>query len=614
VEVTTVPVVDGATPGDDYTAINGATFDANGDPILVATDDDIEIESDETFLVTIVLVDPPTPGCVIGDGEATVTITSDDLPMEVSIDDGTVAEGATADLTVHVTDPVTPYCAVSVTTAAVPPTSASDFTAISGAAFTANDVDTITVEAAQDLDDDDGETFTVTLALTGSSDPRCVIADGQATVTIIDDDGPTDDTAPTVSVNQAAGQDDPTMVEPIMFTVVFSEPVIGFETGDVTLGGTAGATTAVVTDTGDGMTFDVAVSGMTSSGTVIASVGAGRATDAAVNANEASTSIDNTVTYDVDEPDTTAPTVTINQAAGQADPTDTSPVLFTVVFSEPVTGFEASDLLLDGTAGPTSADVTGSGTTYTVAVSGMPGPGTVIVSVPAGAAVDGALNESLASTSTDNVVTYEPDVDMPLTIDVPDDITRGNDPGKAGAVVDFQPATASGGTPPITVTCDRSSGEFFPLGTTTVNCTATDSENGQQDERFVEATVTASFTITVVDTEPPVIADNPDLVRGATSSTGTPVTFPLPAATDNAGTPTVTCAPASGTQFKVGVSTVTCTATDGAGNTASSSFTVTVTSPGSGVPATGSDTAAVLLVAALFLAAGISTRRIARRT
>ena len=58
-------------------------------------------------------------------------------------------------------------------------------------------------------------------------------------------------------------------------------------------------------------------------------VAAGVASDAASNANAASTSTDNTVTFDA-----TPPTVTINQAAGQADPTNASPINFTVVFSE----------------------------------------------------------------------------------------------------------------------------------------------------------------------------------------------------------------------------------------------------------------------------------------
>jgi hypothetical protein len=51
-------------------------------------------------------------------------------------------------------------------------------------------------------------------------------------------------TFPTVTINQAAGQNDPTNASPINFTVVFSTPVTGFATGDVTPSGTAGATTA----------------------------------------------------------------------------------------------------------------------------------------------------------------------------------------------------------------------------------------------------------------------------------------------------------------------------------------------------------------------------------
>ena len=106
--------------------------------------------------------------------------------------------------------------------------------------------------------------------------------------------------------------------------------------------------------------------------------------------------------------DKTQPSVTINQAAGQADPTSASPINFTVTFSETVTGFTASDISFAGsTAGGTlTAAVTGTGPTYNVAVSGMTGTGNVVVSVPAGAATDAAGNASLASTSTDNTVAY----------------------------------------------------------------------------------------------------------------------------------------------------------------------------------------------------------------
>src|SRR5207237_4656873 len=49
--------------------------------------------------------------------------------------------------------------------------------------------------------------------------------------------------------------------------------------------------------------------------------------------------------------DTGAPTVLINQAAGQLDPTNAGPIHFTVVFSEAVEGFTASGVALSGTAG-----------------------------------------------------------------------------------------------------------------------------------------------------------------------------------------------------------------------------------------------------------------------
>jgi hypothetical protein len=97
------------------------------------------------------------------------------------------------------------------------------------------------------------------------------------------------------TINQAANQADPTALTPLNFTVVFSQPVTDFTVDDVTLDGTAGATTKVVT--GSGTTYNVAVSGMTQAGTVIASIAAGVAHDAAGNANDASASMDNSVTY-----------------------------------------------------------------------------------------------------------------------------------------------------------------------------------------------------------------------------------------------------------------------------------------------------------------------------
>ena len=91
---------------------------------------------------------------------------------------------------------------------------------------------------------------------------------------------------------------------------------------------------------------------------------------------------------------------------GQADPAVSSPISFTVIFSEPVSGFDDADITITGTAGAITAAVTGSGTTYTVAVSGITGDGTVIATIAAGVAADAASNGNAASTSTDNTVNY----------------------------------------------------------------------------------------------------------------------------------------------------------------------------------------------------------------
>src|SRR5206468_3140714 len=107
-----------------------------------------------------------------------------------------------------------------------------------------------------------------------------------------------DRSAPPVTVNQAAGQADPTNSVPVHFTVTFTEVVSDFAAVDVTLGGTAtGKSVSLVTDSGDQKTYDVAVTA-TGGGTVTASLLANVAHDAAGNGSTASTSTDNSVLYD----------------------------------------------------------------------------------------------------------------------------------------------------------------------------------------------------------------------------------------------------------------------------------------------------------------------------
>jgi hypothetical protein len=135
-------------------------------------------------------------------------------------------------------------------------------------------------------------TFSVTLRTTGATITASDVTDGAKTAST----SPAIPLGPSVTINQAAGQADPTSTSPINFTVVFSATVTGFATGDVTITGTAGGT-KVATVTGSGTTYNVAVSGMTTAGTVIATVPAGVALNASSQGNGASTSTDNTVTW-----------------------------------------------------------------------------------------------------------------------------------------------------------------------------------------------------------------------------------------------------------------------------------------------------------------------------
>ncbi|MEP6760345.1 MAG: Ig-like domain-containing protein, partial [Sporichthyaceae bacterium] len=127
------------------------------------------------------------------------------------------------------------------------------------------------------------------------------------------------------------------------------------------------------------------------------------ATDSSANISPASTGT--TVTID-----TVLPTVTLNQAAGQPDPTTTTPINFTVTFSEAVTGFTSSDVTYTGTALPTTSTISGGTAVYNVATTGMTKTGTVIPAIAASIATDTAGNLNAVATSTDKTVTYTDNV------------------------------------------------------------------------------------------------------------------------------------------------------------------------------------------------------------
>ncbi|SFS36834.1 FG-GAP-like repeat-containing protein [Marininema halotolerans] len=144
------------------------------------------------------------------------------------------------------------------------------------------------------------------------------------------------------------------------------------------------------------------------------------------------------------------------------------------------------------------------------------------------------------------------------------DLLVDNDTGKCGATVDFSVVTQC---PGLSISYFPPSGSFFPVGTTSVTAIAVGLQNNVES---------CTFTVTVKDTEAPVISGLKDIDVETVNPAGTIVTYPAPTVTDNCPNPTVICRPPSGSFFPLGITTVICTATDSSGNTATGSFQVDV--------------------------------------
>jgi hypothetical protein len=101
------------------------------------------------------------------------------------------------------------------------------------------------------------------------------------------------------------------------------------------------------------------------------------------------------------------------------------------------------------------------------------------------------------STSTFRVIVTEDGGGYaPLELGMHEDVVVGNDAGMSGAIVTFDGPVLLSGSGDIAMSCEPASGSFFPLGSTTVTCTASDS-HGQ--------ITTTMFMVTVLDSEAPVV-------------------------------------------------------------------------------------------------------------
>lgn len=177
------------------------------------------------------------------------------------------------------------------------------------------------------------------------------------------------------------------------------------------------------------------------------------------------------------------------------------------------------------------------------------------------------------------------DVGNPIMLTCPAPITNGADPGACSALVTYADPGFTGGNGTVTVTCVPPSGSLFPVGVTTVHCSASD-PSGQM--------VSCQFTVTVQDLQAPtcrlcfITVNSPDctsaLTLVASSAAGAPFPFGsvafAPRITDNCpnvqGDVTRSDGQALDALYPVGDTVLTQVAADAAGNQSQCTATVTV--------------------------------------
>ena len=328
----------------------------------VATTQDVVVESNETFRVSLSV--SKAPSGVTSSDTGTGTINNDDSAA-VTINDARVTEGG--GLTFRVTLSQAVEGGLTVTPGySDQSASNADYTrntAGVGFAGNANETRTFTVSTTEDGAVESDETFTVSLSV--SNAPAGISSTDTGTGTIVDDD-----VAPSAALSGPAGP----VAGIFDLTIAFSEAVRGFDAGDVTVSN-GGARLL-----GSGADYTATIT-PSASGTVTVEVGAAVAYDAAGNDNTASQP------YTV-EADLVAPTVSVS---GPAD-TLGGPFTVTIDFSEAVAGFEESEVTVtNGTA-----RLSGSVASYTAQITPASN-GPVTVEVAAGVAQDAAGNGNTAS-------------------------------------------------------------------------------------------------------------------------------------------------------------------------------------------------------------------------
>jgi HYR domain len=211
-----------------------------------------------------------------------------------------------------------------------------------------------------------------------------------------------------------------------------------------------------------------------------------------------------------------------------------------------------------------ASSVTNTAFTWTVT---FPSPGTSQLSVsnPDGETSDPFPIVVAASTEVQTV--------GPPTLACPAPV-QWTTPDGASDTVRYPAPVVSGGAQPVSTTCVPASGSLFPVGQTTVSCTATDALN---------RTATCSFPVTVLaptsensPVPPPTISCPFNQTASSPNGGAVSASYPAPNVTGGVAPVSTSCSPASGSTFSVGTTPVACSATDSLKRTAACQFTMTV--------------------------------------
>lgn len=183
-----------------------------------------------------------------------------------------------------------------------------------------------------------------------------------------------------------------------------------------------------------------------------------------------------------------------------------------------------------------------------------------------------AEDESGNTTTCSFTITVTGESEPEITC--PEDIVIASLADSCGTFVEYptpEAFDACGGDVTLTLDEGLESGAFFPIGTTTIGYTATNTLGNS---------VSCSFNITVVDEDAPVITCPEDIELTADGDICEfVVNYDIPTATDNCSVDEINLVDGdpSGSTFGIGNHTITYEAVDAAGNTSQCSFNIIIT-------------------------------------